>query len=161
MECIPNEVRIEIVRHLRQESDRKALVVAYPTWGEIVERGDMLRNPTIDESGQRGLSTEDFLATFEGSGLRRRQFLEEVRVERFVGAAAYYETCCPVTAQKHLTGGEFGDCISRLMEGIHEITERADKAGLNTPGIALSLRACADDLISWETCSSNHTDDEG
>ena len=160
MERIPNEVRLEIVRQLRGDDDRNALVAAYPTWENIVKREENLRSPTIDESRQHGLSTEEFLATFEGPGLRQRQFLEEVRVERFVDAAAYYRACCPITAGKHLTSHEFGDCMTRLTKGIHEVTERAAKAGINIPRIALSLRECADDLTRWKTCSGNHTGEE-
>jgi hypothetical protein len=160
MERIPNEVRLKIVRQLRSEGDKKALAAAYPTWQKIVEREDKLRNPIIDESRQHGLSTEEFLATFEGSGIRRRQFLKEVRLECFVGSAAYYRACCPVTAERHLTRYESDECMKRLLGGINEITERAAKAGLNTPGITLSLRACAGDLTGWKACSGNHTDEE-
>jgi hypothetical protein len=160
MERIPNEVRLEIIHQLRSEGDRKALAAAYPTWEKIVEREDKLRNPIIDESRQHGLSTEEFLATFEGSGIRRRQFPEEVRLERFVGSVAYYRACCPVTAERHLTHYESDECMKRLLGGIKEITERAAKAGLNTPGITLSLRACAGDLTGWKACSGNHTDEE-
>lgn len=115
---------------------------------------------TIDESRCYGVSIEDFLATFEGTGLRRRQFLEEVRVERFVDTAACYQACCPITAEQHLSYYPLAHFMRGLVEGIDRITERSVNAGLETPAITLSLRAGVNNLKGWKTCSGNHADEE-
>ncbi|KAH6631344.1 hypothetical protein F5144DRAFT_547469 [Chaetomium tenue] len=158
MDRMPNEIRLGIVRQLRDENDRKALVAAFPTWNKIVEHADKLRVVTIDESRCYGVSVEDFLASFEGTGLRRRQFLDEVRVERFVDTAAYYEACCTITAEKHLGDYLLAHTLRTLMEAIDSITKRSVNAGLKTPAITLSLQAGVNDLKGWKSCSGNHTD---
>ncbi|KAH6857047.1 hypothetical protein B0I37DRAFT_403474 [Chaetomium sp. MPI-CAGE-AT-0009] len=157
MDRIPNEIRMGIARHLRGESDREALAAVSPIWKKIVERDDKLRTPTIDESKRRGMCAAEFLALFESTGLRRRQFLEEVRLDHFMGAAAYHEACCHVTADVHLHGDEFDTCVGRLLEGLRDIRERSVDAGLKAPPFSLSFRIREED---WKQCSGSHTNQE-
>ncbi|KAK3290489.1 uncharacterized protein B0H64DRAFT_452556 [Chaetomium fimeti] len=160
MDRIPNEIRMGIIRHLRGESDREALVAAYPAWKKIVERDDKLRILTIDERKRHGMPIEDSLALFESTGIRRRQFLEVVRVESFVVCPEYHGACCCVTADAHLQRDEFNKYVRKLFEGLHEITKRSVETGLKIPPFNLFIRARDDDLEGWTHCSGNHTDEE-
>ncbi|KAK4034768.1 hypothetical protein C8A01DRAFT_38757 [Parachaetomium inaequale] len=161
MDSLPSEIRLMIVRLLRDKSDKKVLVAAYPSWSEIFKHEKSLRTVTIDPAGRHGTPVDKFLKLFEETGIRRRQFLEEIKLECYVGAAEDDQTCCFASADLALNNNKvFSECVNTLTAGLYEITVRAFSVGVSRPPIRLAFVTCTNGLEGRNQCRGDHSDDQ-
>ncbi|KAK4155378.1 hypothetical protein C8A00DRAFT_31802 [Chaetomidium leptoderma] len=159
MDKVSNELRSMIVRFLPDQEDRNALVVAYPDWKATVQREDSLRTLSFDPTGENGEVLEEFLDLFDDQAIRRRQFLQKVKIDMALDVND--QGCC---AAGHVIAGEseyFSDAIRSLLEALNEISERlADETELPLTPMSLALIDCQDYVGDNGPCSNDHEDEE-
>jgi hypothetical protein len=149
-----------ILRLLRDKRDKKALVAAFPSWSEVFKLESRLRTVTIDPAGLRGIPVNKFLERFQGAGIRRAQFLEEIKLKCYAGTKENEETCCLASNNVHWDGQAFAKCADELVRALGEIREKAVDAGVAPPTVRLAFLTWSNGLEARAHCPDDHDDED-
>lgn len=155
MDSIPIEIRVMIVRLLPHDGDdREAFIAACPRWKNAVELEESLwvRSLTYDPAGILGLNTDQISELFDGTRIRRRQLLHEIRFKCFLNADELPDRCCIL--ESGWEGEELSECLDDLTFVLEETYDRAIKAGLELPPLRLAFMTATNGLEKGRRCST-------
>ncbi|KAL2128448.1 hypothetical protein VTI74DRAFT_9174 [Chaetomium olivicolor] len=121
---LPVEVRLTIIRLLRENGGRAALARAYPEWKRFIKHEDKFRVLTLDLSGEDRLTSKSC-------------------------ATSSRETCCASIFEAKLTDLTFAIAFRNILEALGGLDEQFRQGTSRYPlPVSLSLVDCQDFMTS-------------